>query len=121
MSNWKRGVLAILLPLTVMAWFFGCYGGEPVLTDHSGYPVYKKYCRRCHGNRGDGGKASRMAERPVDVLSPAYRDTVDVEAVRELIRVGKGKMKGYEAKLTVEEVEAVARYVLEMPTRDSLP
>lgn len=95
--------------------------GEPVLTEHPGYPAYRKYCRRCHGNRGDGAKASRMAKRPVSLIAPAYRDTVDLEQVLDLVRDGRGRMKGYREKLSTRELEAVSRYALEMPPRRPEP
>ena len=118
MSMFKRGLLSVLAPFVMMAWIFGCgEEGEPVLTGHSGYPVYKKYCRRCHGHRGDAAKASRMAKRAVSLINAAYRDTTDIADVKQVVLTGQGRMKGYEAKLTPEEVDAVSRYALEMPSR----
>jgi mono/diheme cytochrome c family protein len=95
--------------------------GEPVLTEHAGYPAYKKYCRRCHGNRGGGRKASRMAERPVDLVAPAYRDTADLKDILTIVTDGRGLMKGYREKLTPGELEDVSRYVSEMPDRSEQP
>ncbi len=100
----------------------GCGGdGEPVLTEHPGYSAYRKYCQRCHGNRGGARKASRMADRPVDLVAPAYRDTTDLEDVLAVISDGRGRMKGYREKLTASELEDVSRYVLEMPGRGVQP
>lgn len=122
MATYKRGFLPILAPLVIIAWAFGCgMEGEPVLTGNPGYPVYKKHCRRCHGNRGDAARASRMAKRKVSLIDAAYRDTTDVADVRRVVSTGRGRMKGYENKLTPEEVEAVSRYILEMPTRTVQP
>jgi mono/diheme cytochrome c family protein len=114
----KRGLLSVLVSFVMMAWIFGCREeGEPVLTGHPGYPVYEKYCRRCHGHRGDAVKASRMAKRQVSLIDAAYRDTTDVADVKQVVLTGQGRMKGYETKLTPEEVDAVSRYTLEMPPR----
>jgi mono/diheme cytochrome c family protein len=95
--------------------------GKPVLTEHPGYPAYKEYCRRCHGNRGGGKKASRMAERPVDLVAPGYRDTTDLGDVLAIISDGRGLMKGYRGKLTPGELENISRYVREMPDRSEQP
>jgi mono/diheme cytochrome c family protein len=100
----------------------GCDGdGEPVLTEHPGYPAYRKYCRRCHGNRGGGRKASRMAERSVDLVAPAYRDTTDLGDILSIVTDGRGLMKGHREKLATSELESISRYVLEMPDRSELP
>lgn len=95
--------------------------GAPVLTEHPGYSDYRKYCRRCHGNRGGAQKASRMADRPVDLVAPAYRDTTDLETVLAIVSDGRGRMKGYREKLTTKELEDLSRYVLEMPDRSEQP
>lgn len=62
-----------------------------------------------------------MAERPVDLAAPAYRDTTDLEDVLSVVSDGRGKMKGYREKLTREQMENVSRYILEMPDRSELP
>lgn len=125
MTIWNRGVLVLALSGVLAAGGAGC--GErhrPVLTDHAGYPAYRKYCRRCHGNLGDGGRASRIAKRPVSLFAPAFRDTVDLADVERIVAGGKGKMKGYRDRLGETGIEAVARYVLALPgqtgVRDSL-
>lgn len=88
---------------------------EPRLTGHPGFQAYRQYCRRCHGYSGEGKRASRMAERPVSLVSPAFRDTTTLDDVERVVGRGKGKMEGYGGKLTPEEIEAVSRYVLDLP------
>ena len=110
----------ILVTLTGAYLLLGCGdNGEPVLTGHPGYPVYKKHCRKCHGNQGDGRRASRMAGRDLDLGHPAYRDTTSVENVFRAVQEGQGRMKGYRSKLAQDELDAVSRYVLEMSTAAS--
>ena len=87
----------------------------PLLVDHSGYSVYRKYCRRCHGDDGDAVKASRIARRHVDLGSAAFRDTTDTGEVRSVIADGKGRMKGYRDRLDGQELDAVTGYVLALP------
>ena len=62
-----------------------------------------------------------MAERPVDLVAPAYRDTTDFKQVLTLVSDGRGLMKGYREKLSARELEDVSRYVLEMPDRSEQP
>jgi len=88
---------------------------QPVLTDHAGFPSYRKYCRRCHGYSGEGKRASRVAERPVSLVSAAFRDTVEIGDLERIVTKGKGKMKGYAGKLTPDQVRAVSQYVLDLP------
>lgn len=116
MTIWRRGVLVLAVAGLVGAGGAGC--GErhpPVLTGHEGYPVYHKYCRRCHGNLGNGARASRVAHRPVSLFAPAFRDTVDLAKVRRIVAGGKGKMEGYREKLTPAQLDAVTRYVMALP------
>lgn len=122
MTIWKRGALVLAVSGLLAAGGAGC--GErhpPVLTGHEGYPVYHKYCRRCHGNLGDGGKASRVAHRPVSLFAPAFRDTVNLARVRGFVAGGKGKMRGYREKLTDAQLDAVARYVMALPGTAAAP
>jgi mono/diheme cytochrome c family protein len=113
MGHWKSAGGAMLL-FAAFA-FLACGDrGDPLLAGHPGYPVYEKYCRRCHGHEGDAAKAARMAERPIDLAAPAYRDTTDFEEVRALVRTGKGRMPGYARKLDSSQLDAVSAYVLEM-------
>jgi mono/diheme cytochrome c family protein len=55
-----------------------------------------------------------MAGHPVDLGAPAYADTVDLAAVRRIVTEGRGRMKGYADKLEAGEIDAVARYVLDL-------
>jgi mono/diheme cytochrome c family protein len=62
-----------------------------------------------------------MAERAIDLGSPAYADSADPAAVRRIVAEGRGRMKGYAETLSGEEMDAVSHYVLEMGTARSRP
>ena len=62
-----------------------------------------------------------MADRPVDLVAPAYRDTTDLEDVLAIVSDGRGRMKGYREKLTTRELKDLSEYVLEMPDRSEQP
>jgi mono/diheme cytochrome c family protein len=118
----KHAGWVIAFGLLAFALTPGCGGrGHPLLTEHPGYPTYKKHCKRCHGDLGNARKASRVAGRTVDLASPAYRDTVDLESVRRVVRNGERRMPAYAAKLTPQEIDVVSAYVLELaPARGRL-
>ncbi len=86
----------------------------PLLTDHPGYAVYRKYCRRCHGDRGDASRASRIAHRNVDLGSAAFRDTTTSDEALSVIVDGKGRMKGYRGRIEGKDLDAVTAYVLSL-------
>lgn len=118
----RKGVGVVAGSWLVLAVAFGCGDrGDPLLTGHPGYPAYARFCKRCHGNEGDGKRASRMAERAIDLGSPAYADSADPAAVRRIVAEGRGRMKGYAETLSGEEMDAVSHYVLEMGTARSRP
>lgn len=118
LSDWKRRTSVVLIPVLVVGLVFALGKRDrPVLTGHSGYPVYRNNCKRCHGHRGDAARASRMANRHLSLIDPAFRDTAGIEDVVEVVRNGRRKMKGYSEKLSQEQIEAVCRYVLALPER----
>lgn len=122
MTNWTRGLAAMLFLTAAAAFPLGCSEKvDPRLTGLPGYPVYRKYCKRCHGADGAAGKASRVAERPVNLAAPAFRDSTTVEALERVIAAGKGKMKGYDGKLSPGEIDAVARFVRALSRPDIRP
>jgi mono/diheme cytochrome c family protein len=74
--------------------------------------VYRKYCRRCHGDLGNAVRASRIAQRRVDLGSAAFHDTTGLDEVLAVVSNGKGRMKGYGDRLDSADLNAVADYVL---------
>lgn len=65
--------------------------------------LYKSKCARCHGKSGDKGlfHASKLSQ-----------SRIDQAAVALIIQTGKGAMPPFSKKLTEQEVEAIAAYVL---------
>lgn len=77
----------------------------------SGMAIFKKHCVICHGADGklglNGAKDLSASKRPL------------TERV-ELIHQGKNLMPSFEKTLTSEEIEAVARYTLELSPNSDL-
>jgi mono/diheme cytochrome c family protein len=73
-----------------------------------GKDLYETKCAMCHGK---DGVAKAMAKGSADFNDPAWQKTSSLEAIEETARTGKGKMKGYEGKLTPEEIKAIASHV----------
>ena len=70
-----------------------------------------QHCASCHGK--DGGGATTMGKK---LAVKDYRDAkvqgefTDAQAT-QLIKDGKGKMKGFKGKLSDDEVKALVAYV----------
>ena len=69
---------------------------------------YKAKCASCHGADGAGAMAKKMGSR--DLNSADFQKTSEADVVA-VIAKGKGKMPGYEGKLTADQITAVAKYV----------
>ena len=68
--------------------------------------LYKSKCAACHGA---DGKPSKMGEKMgAPDLGASKSSAADMEKV---IAKGKGKMMGFEGKLTPPQIKAVAGYV----------
>jgi mono/diheme cytochrome c family protein len=114
-SFWKWGPAVLVIAVAVF--LFALQPGEsldPTLAGRPGASLYEEHCLQCHGGRGDGPKASRMADHMVDFTSAAFADTASLATVRHTVTRGKGRMKGYAAKLSPDQIDAVSRFVLEL-------
>ncbi len=73
-----------------------------------GAATFKAKCAGCHG--ADGAKSiPAMGVKPVN--TPAVK-ALGAGGVSTLVTKGKGKMPGFEGKMSAEEITAVSGYVL---------
>lgn len=114
MRKWGGILLLALLTALVFQIWEGDRG-RPILTDHPGFAVYKEKCQRCHGYHGNRDKASRIAQREVDLGAVAFRDTTDLAEILQIVARGKGKMKGFAGKLDSTDMARVSSYVRDLP------
>jgi cytochrome c6 len=70
--------------------------------------VYHKKCQSCHGK---DGVPNESGSGSASFNDPNWQNQTDLDTIVEVIKNGKGKMKGYEGKLSEEEMLAVAKYI----------
>ncbi len=81
---------------------------------NNGEKVFNVYCAGCHINgsniirRGKNLKKRALEKNKVDSL----------EVIMNLVTNGKNNMSAYQDKLTPEQIENVAAYVLEQAEKD---
>jgi cytochrome c6 len=72
----------------------------------AGADVYAKKCAVCHGKDGKGSPTGiKMGAKDFATSTLSEADMVKV------IEDGRGKMTAFKAKLSHEEIEAVAKYI----------
>jgi len=81
----------------------------PGVAQDSAASLYKSKCQVCHGADGKGSSTGRAigvkAFSDPDVAKQSDNELIDV------IRKGKGKMPGYEGKLTDVQIKSLIKYV----------
>lgn len=95
-----------LAPIALLA-AFGL--AVPALAAEDGKKLYDSKCAMCHGT---DGVAKKMAEGSKNFNDPAWKKTATVESIVKETADGKGKMKGFAGKLSPEQMNAIATYVL---------
>ena len=97
-----------------------------------GRAVYEAHCVRCHGDdgRGDGPASTMQRPLPRDFTSGRYKfrstplNTLPLTAdVAHVIAKGirRTSMPPYEGKLSPEEIDAAARYVMGFSAKSGVP
>ena len=81
----------------------------PALADEDGKKLYESKCGSCHGM---DGVAKKMAAGSKNFNDPAWKASETVEGITKITADGKGKMKGLAGKLSPEQMNAIANYVL---------
>ena len=78
-----------------------------------GKAIYLKSCKECHGVLGKPTKASlRKYDSIPDFSLSAFFAGKEDAALAKPVRDGKGRdMKGFKDKLSIDEIEAVSRYI----------
>ena len=105
----KRSVVAVLCALSLVVVAVPAFaGGAP---DAAG--LYKSKCAMCHGPDGSGQTTMGKSMKLRDLRS----DEVQKQTAAELAKIisdGKGKMPSYKAKMSAEEINALADFIKDM-------
>lgn len=114
----KRGLAIVLITLIVgfalvfvqPVWAVDPGAGDTgAMGTESGAQVFEVHCVGCHINGGNIVRRGKNLK-----LKTLQRNKVDsVEAIGQIVANGKGIMSAYGDRLTPQEIEAVAAYVLE--------
>lgn len=72
--------------------------------------LYKGKCQPCHGPDGKGDTAAGKKLGARDFHSPEVAKMSDAELI-EITKKGKGKMPGYEGKLTDDQIKDLVKYI----------
>ena len=76
--------------------------------DDSGKQLYAKKCAMCHGK---DGVAKAMADGSSNLNEKEWQKANPPEAIAKVISEGRGRMKGYEGRLSDAEIKLIAEYV----------
>jgi len=72
--------------------------------------LYKVKCQVCHGPDGKGDTPAGKKLEVKDFHSPEVAKMSDAELI-EAVKKGKGKMQGYEGKLTDDQIKSLIKYI----------
>jgi mono/diheme cytochrome c family protein len=112
---------SLLIPVILCSWLL--IGIEDIRAQDSdianitGETIYRLYCLRCHGTKGDGGgpDSYSLIVSPGDFHSPESTAKSEIE-LRTIIIWGIvfSPMHGWWNRLTSEEIRAVIDYIREL-------
>ncbi len=73
--------------------------------------LYKARCAACHG---EDGHPKGIAKNSAAFPDEAWKKSTSLEEVAQVISRGRSKMPAFGSKLSPEEIQALAAYVLAM-------
>jgi mono/diheme cytochrome c family protein len=80
---------------------------DPALA--AGKEIWAQHCSNCHGTVGQGGRGRKLNSGVIFKLYPEVSNQIGI------ISSGKGQnMPAFATTLSVEEIEAVSRYIREV-------
>lgn len=101
--------LLIGLLLTVMCWMVAFCSTVQAASITSGDRLFEIHCAGCHLNGGNIIRRGKTLK--LKALERSHMDSS--EAIAQIITNGKANMSAYGDRLTSEQIQAVATYVLE--------
>ncbi|WP_431631772.1 c-type cytochrome [Alkalinema pantanalense] len=114
-TTWKRLILPLhlMLLLTVSLWLGAAMPARAIdLTQ--GQQVFSLHCAGCH----DGGGNIVRRGKTLKLKALEKNQVATQDAIIALVTNGKANMSAYADRLTPEEIENVAAYVLEQAQKN---
>jgi cytochrome c6 len=103
-----RTMKQLLIRLAVIAGLLAL-GAAGAYAQDDAAALYKSKCQACHGPDGKGSVAGqKLGVR--DFHSPEVAKMTDAELI-EATKKGKGKMQGYDKKLTDDQIKSLIKYI----------
>lgn len=100
--------LFALVLVTLIGLIFGFSSPAVASEIHNEVQIFEIHCAGCHINGGNIVRRNKTLK-----LKALQKNNMDsVEAIAEIVTNGKGNMSAYKDRLTQEEIQAVAAYVL---------
>ena len=86
---------------------------QSLFAQSGGEALYKQKCQVCHAPDGSGDTVMGKKLGAKDLKSPEVQKLSDAE-IDNIIKNGKDKMKGFEGKLTNDEIKSLVAYVRDL-------
>jgi mono/diheme cytochrome c family protein len=96
----------------------GCTQATGPELEISGEQLYNQYCARCHGVDGVPTEAAPTASSFAD---PRVVERLSDEAIKGIIRAGRGQMPGFGDRFTEATLQVFAAYVRSLPEAKTPP
>jgi cytochrome c6 len=86
---------------------------QSLFSQSAGDAVYKTKCQVCHAPDGSGDTVMGKKLGAKDLKSAEVQKQTDAE-ITTVIKNGKEKMKGFEGKLSDDEIKSLVAYVRDL-------
>jgi mono/diheme cytochrome c family protein len=86
---------------------------QNLFSQSAGEALYKQKCQVCHAPDGSGDTIMGKKLGAKDLKSAEVQKQTDAQ-ITEVITKGKDKMKGFEGKLSNDEIKTLVAYVREL-------
>ena len=86
---------------------------QTLFAQSAGEALYKQKCQVCHGPSGAGDTVMGKKLGAKDLKSAEVQKQSDAD-INNVIKNGKDKMKGFEGKLTNDEIKSLVAYVRDL-------
>ena len=108
-----KKILALIL-VTISLWTSILNLPASALDTTNGAEIFSVHCAGCHIHGGNIIRRGKNLKK--NALKKYHMDSL--EAIQNIVTNGKNNMSAYQGKLTAEEIQNVANYVLEQADKN---